>query len=367
MEQAEGTEIKPYKPNDIGNMIFTEKMRKKLERFKNIKKVSELTDEDIRELILVIIDMIPNLTATFLGIKPKVNKKQKRKMLDQILPSVRKFLKTLEEAEKYPDNQEKTEMIVIKACDEFSKEAFGKPFIDYIIKSYEEKALNIKELDKFFKGTEFIIYYNVAQKLINELNSSSENILKTNSLFKNGVVSEDILYTALLPSKLFNNTEWINKPVKRWTPAKLQKVNDVYGSLSSIYEKQARLVRALIKIADNDGEVDYNTIHNDSLANNVNAIKKHKKYGKLGDIDIIMRNAIHHYTILSNINTKTITYKDRQKNVTYSYAEVMEKTRNLSALIYSIILMQTYSQYLNVLRVRKALDTNADKNKLKNG
>ena len=56
MEQAEGTEIKPYKPNDIGNMIFTEKMRKKLERFKNIKKVSELTDEDIRELILVIIN-----------------------------------------------------------------------------------------------------------------------------------------------------------------------------------------------------------------------------------------------------------------------------------------------------------------------
>lgn len=365
MKQSEVTEIKPYKPNDIGNMIFTENMKKKLERFKNIKKVSELTDEDTRELILVIIDMIPNLIATFLGIKFKVNKKQKGKMLDQILPSVKKFLKTLEEVEKYPDNQEKSEMLVINALDEFSKEAFGKPFIEYIIEFYEKKALNIKELDKFFKGTEFIIYYNVAQELINEINSSSENILKANALFKNGVVGEDILYTLLLPSKLFKNTGWIHKPVKRWTTAKLQKVNDVYGSLSSVYEKQARLVRALIKIADNDEEVDYNAIHNDSLANNVNAIKKHKKYGKLGDFDIIMRNAIHHSTILSDINTKIITYKDRKKNVTYSYAEVMEKTRNLSALIYSIILMQTYSQYLNVLRVRKALDTNADKNKLK--
>ena len=354
---AGGANIKTYVPNDLGDMIFTDDLKKRMARFQNIKKISDFTDADTKELVSVIIDLIPNLAAAMLGIKFKFNKKLKGRMLKNIFPLMKNYLKAISEIEKYPENPDKVREILQNALNDFSKEAFGKPFIEYIQRFYERKILNVKRLSRFFIGTKFLSYCKLSKELIDEVNNDPSKITKINTLFENLTVSEDMLYTVLPPSKLFKNIGWIHRPVKKWSNEVLQKVNDSYGSLSGIYEKQIRLVNAIIRIIEGN-DMDYNKIHNDNLANNVDFVKNNKKYSELGDFDVVMRNAINHSTILPNINNKTVTYKDRKKSVTCSYKDTLQKTRNLSALIYSLILMIGYTQYLNILRLKAVFAQN---------
>ena len=355
--KAKVTNIKPYVQNDLGDMIFTNNFKKRIERFQNIKKISDLTDADIKELISITIDLMPNMVAAVLGIKFKFNKKLKRKMLKDAFPLIKNFLNSISEAANYPQNPDKVKEILQNALNNFSKEAFGKPFIEYIQGYYEQKILNVNRVSKFFIGTKFLSYYKLSKELINEVNNDSSKIIKINSLFKNPTALEDLLYTFLPPSKLFKNTGYIHRPVKKWSNEVLQKVNDSYGSLSGIYEKQIRLVNAIIRIIEGK-DMDYNKIYNDNLANNVNFVKNNKKYSKLGDFDVVMRNAINHSTILSNINNRTVTYKDRNKRVTYSYKDALQKTRNLNALVHSLILMINYIQYSNLLRLKAVFEQN---------
>lgn len=61
--EAGTVNIKPYVPNDLGDMIFTDDLKKRMARFQNIKKISNFTDADTKELISIIMDLIPNLPA----------------------------------------------------------------------------------------------------------------------------------------------------------------------------------------------------------------------------------------------------------------------------------------------------------------
>ncbi len=144
-----------------------------------------------------------------------------------------------------------------------------------------------------------------------------------------------------------DKTKVMAKPIKHWTSSTILKVNDTYRYLVGIYEKQIRIIRAIVEIVKGEDLSDYSKIHYDHLSNNIRAVTN-SNFKALADIDIVMRNALEHNSSYPNYREKVVTYKDeantKVRKKVYTYNEILEKTKNLFALVIAIILMYQYIQ-----------------------
>ena len=102
-----------------------------------------------------------------------------------------------------------------------------------------------------------------------------------------------------------------------------------------------------VSLLAGDNVYDYNKIHFDHLRNNINVVKN-SKYALLADFDIIMRNSIVHHSFYINYKKNEVVYKDesyRKFNIEKcKFSEIFEKTRNLLALVISMLFMSQYLQ-----------------------
>ena len=121
----------------------------------------------------------------------------------------------------------------------------------------------------------------------------------------------------------------------------------------------------IVEIVKGKDLSNYSKVHYDRLSNNIGAVTN-SKFKELADIDIVMRNALDHNSAYPNYREKIVTYKDeantKVRREVYSYDEILEKTKNLFALVIAITLMHQYIQSKQIQEYIKYINLTTDSN-----
>ncbi len=322
------------------------------------KDLKDLTDEELRELISILIDGMPYLISFWMAKPIVLGSENKKKITDMMMPKYRKILDAFEQFQSVQSGN--LSFIGILDC---MLKSILSPEIEIpedktFIESYIELLKGVLEEPKdleYIKQTSFTEYSNAMKRLVDDI-SQHGRLDKIDELYRDPAMLEDL--QVLMQStndKLIPLTKELNKPVKKLTKKKVERFISIYGEMAGLYEKQIRIVVALIEIKDGVDKPDYNRISSNSLRNNVDKVKKRTEYSMLGEFNVTIRNSIAHEATILDVLGRKVSFRDRKDTVELSYGDVLCVTRELSALVLVLFNIKTYPLYLRYLFLKERL------------
>lgn len=354
--------------NELDSLVFPESIKKKFMKLSKIKNSKDLSDKDIKNIFSALFSLMENLIYLFMNKNYKISKDIKENMINKLTPKFKQFAKEFSDLEdRHLDkNSSEYKKIVNSYLEKFFEDIIGLTFLGFVKEVGDKQESELDKEKESLKDTKFIDYYDSIKSLIDELYSDKDKVNKLNTLLKdNGLANEDLLAALLSIKSIWDKTKVIDRPIKHWTGNIILKVNDAYKHLVGIYEKQIKIVRVIVEIVKGKDLSNYSKVHYDRLSNNIGAVTN-SKFKELADIDIVMRNALDHNSAYPNYREKIVTYKDeantKVRREVYSYDEILEKTKNLFALVIAITLMHQYIQSKQIQEYIKYINLTTDSN-----
>ncbi|MCL4373912.1 hypothetical protein M1367_03490 [Candidatus Marsarchaeota archaeon] len=336
---------------DLNVLIFAN-LNKKLAKLRKINSVKEITNKDILNIISAVFSLVEDASFLLYNRRYKIKKVEKERIINKLSPNIESFLARSSKFENIDKNSTEYVKGVLLEADKFFKELTGLSLLDNFEKFLDTLKYKIDSEQKFLDGTKFNEYYNSAKTLVDNLYNNAEYINKLALLSKNNkLLNEDQTFVLTSINGIESKARILDKSIKHWNHNSIMAINDAYHYLSGIYEKEIRIVRLFVEIAEGQVIDNYDKIHFDHLRNNIFRVKK-SRYSALSDIDIVMRNALSHNSFYVNDRDKNVIYKDegtkKIETKVYNFNLVREKTINLTALVIAIALMNAYMSYIEL-------------------
>lgn len=187
------------------------------------------------------------------------------------------------------------------------------------------------------------------------------------NIFDSHEFSTDMFFVQKYLFGLIADLSYLDGEFKRYREPTVYKLADLYYRLSEIYSKFVVVIRIMVEFVEGNTKVNLQNEYNKhSLNNHVEKIKRYSDYSVLGDINVVMRNALSHRTYQYDREQKSILFRDKQSSVMLKPKELLGITRKLSGLVLAISEMMNYVQYrrLSLLsdycRTRKAKTNMSD-------
>lgn len=249
-------------------------------------------------------------------------------------------------------------------------EFLGKPFLELVTQNpnyrnnkYESlfdfyddfyKRILFAEFgDTYLSKTKIKAYREAIYQLIDRMLSLSGGRVFLSSLLDSHEFSSDMFFMQKLWFGLITEIDYLDGKFKRLSAPTVYKLAELYYKLSEVYSKFVIVVRILVEFAEGNTNVNLQTEYNKhSLNNHVEKIRKSSDYYDLGNIDTVMRNALSHRTYQYDSGQKSIIFKDRRHSVTLKPKDLLEKTRELSSLVFALLNMLNYVQYRRLTMIR---------------
>lgn len=217
-------------------------------------------------------------------------------------------------------------------------------FYDFYIR-LKESMFRVPDQPRFFRKTSHAKY-------IATLSSLCELVVKTGSVdtarnFISGIREKSGIVTAQFwLGRYPKYLEVLEKPPSRLSKKNLNELIHLCLELSGIIESELKIFTGLIKISKNQ-KADTERIRNTSLSGLVTQIKNsYNEYSVItSKFNIMTRNAIAHESYFIRYSQKMVEFDDRKKSVTLSYKDLLNYTRELSALGISLLLIEEILDY----------------------
>ncbi|MCL5418963.1 MAG: hypothetical protein M1360_03420, partial [Candidatus Marsarchaeota archaeon] len=294
---------------DLNVLIFAN-LNKKLAKLRKINSVKEITNKDILNIISAVFSLVEDASFLLYNRRYKIKKVEKERIINKLSPNIESFLARSSKFENIDKNSTEYVKGVLLEADKFFKELTGLSLLDNFEKFLDTLKYKIDSEQKFLDGTKFNEYYNSAKTLVDNLYNNAEYINKLALLSKNNkLLNEDQTFVLTSINGIESKARILDKSIKHWNHNSIMAINDAYHYLSGIYEKEIRIVRLFVEIAEGQVIDNYDKIHFDHLRNNIFRVKK-SRYSALSDIDIVMRNALSHNSFYVNDRDKNVIYKD---------------------------------------------------------
>lgn len=288
---------------------------KKLSFLEGKEKFSDLKDEEIVKFLLILIHLISDIISTIFP-SIKIDTAIKENEIKLIIPMVKEIFSRLENSKNLEDIKSVFSILITPQIITEIKEKFTNPLIP--------------------KGS--FKYFNAIKKLVKNASNTNEKFKKMLSISNENLTFENMLFSI----QNINTIEVIQAGTFR---EKIDNINNLYKKLSSIYEKQIKLIIVLIEISENKDKINYSKLQNSNLTKNIKRINE-TEYSILGTLDTTIRNAIAHDNIMIYENEEQVFYKDGKKNIKYSYNQILNKFEDLYFSVMALLNTYNYILYI---------------------
>lgn len=321
----------------------------------------ELTPQEIAEILSKFMkEWFPEYIKKTLGVTIEIMPDETGEFTELMKSVLTEIFESIKEVSKLPPGKEPEAI-----------ELISKPYLKLINQIHEKDGKvytslfeYLEEVQKVhlfpdFKGdylekTRYFQYRKVIYGLVDSALSNPELSQLLLSIIDSKEYGESGFFLRRSYQDFIKDVEYLDKDFKRFTRPTIFKLVKIYYGLSEIYSKLIIPITILQRAKDGEIGIDISKAYSKGqLTNHVRKIREDIDFGILGDINTTMRNAGSHGSYEYDPSKRSILFKDRNgKSEILTPEELLEKTRQLSGLVFALISMLKYIEYKRITEVR---------------
>jgi len=322
--------------------------------------LNSLNENKIEEIVRI---LLPSLQDLFLLEEvPKISHNDSEKLKQELATLIRAINK-LEESSKsdHPEQIENSKEIIREIIQLTFRPSTPIPKnvnpFDWIIKALQ-KGLDNKAIGKYFTGTKYP-QYRICIENLSKKAYHSHTFNLVDDFVKKAQGNNEFLPLIQWISHIGADNKILTPHQTRINLQLIRNCMRIYSELSGHYEKYIALILGIHSTIENQKIADYNKIRRNGLAKNLELLKKIPELNMITlGFDIKIRNSIAHNSTAIIPSKRTIDFIDRNTKTNLSYKAFFEKTRELNALVYSLIQYNTIFNINKFIYIKKLFAKN---------
>ncbi len=324
---------------------------------KNLSLSENQTPKDLSKIVIQFsTDWISTYFKKMLGIEIKFESSEIEEYKTYMAKHISKILEAFEKVSKLSEGSicEAIDILgkpITELINEFTTYQY-ESFFDLYDDIYK-KRFSVDYEDSYLSKTKIKLYSDSIYNLIDQALLSNNGFIFVTNLFESQKFLADLIFISNISFELQEDVNYLNRTFKRFREPTIYELINIYYQLSEVYSKFAVIIRILIEFIEGKTKIDLDFEYNKhSLYNHVEKIIKNPKYVILGDVDTIIRNSKSHCSYLYDSEQKIIIFKDRKHTEKLRPKELLQKTRELSGLVFSLLRIPDYALYKRLIFIR---------------
>lgn len=325
----------------------------------------ELTPKEIAEIISKFMEeWFPEYIKKILGVSIEIIPEETEEFRSLMKSVLTEIFESIKEVSKLPPGNEPQAI-----------ELISKPYLKLINKIHEKDGKvytslfeYLEEIQKVhlfpdFEGhylgnTKYYQYRKAIYDLVDFTLSNPELAKLLQRIIESKEYGESGFFLQRRYQILIEDIEYLNRDFKRFTAPTMYNLAKIYYRLSEIYSKLIMPVRILHRAMNGRLNIEIDKAYREQLTNCVREIRKDSDLGILGDINTTIRNAGSHESYEYDTTQRSIIFLDRNGESEILRPEgLLEKTRQLSGLVFALINMLNYIEYKKIVGIRQHFES----------